>query len=582
MSVGSLRRRERIPYVIFLTALAVTAATVRYAHVSTARVDELRFEKTAEGVVGAISSRLDAYTAMLLGAAGLFAASDDVTRSDFRGYVARLELSRRYPGIQGIGFSRVVRAGERAAVLAATRREVPGFRFWPEQPEGDINAVLYLEPSDAPNQFALGFDMGSEGNRRDTMTRARDNGSPAATTRVRLVQEEVISVEQAGFLIYVPVYRGGGVPHSIEERRAQLQGFVYSPFRADDLFTGIRRSAVGSQIEFDVFDGPAEQGLVLYQARSNPATARFTVQRSIDFGGRSWTIVLHGEEDVQSSSQPAFALVAAGGTILSVLLFVVTRGEVVARTEAERTAEVLRISEEKLRAADQAKDEFLATISHELRTPLNAIVGWAAMLGKRAVPADLQAHAINVIARNAAAQTRLVEDLLDISRAVAGHLDLRISEIDTRLMLQAAVDAVQPQVVEAGLTLEIHIDPALGLIEADAGRFQQIVTNLLSNSIKFTPLGGRITLQAERTDETVVIAVSDTGIGIDEAFMPFLFDRFRQADSSSTRAHAGAGLGLAIARHLVHLHSGSLEGASAGIGKGSIFTVRLPVRQQRS
>jgi signal transduction histidine kinase len=265
------------------------------------------------------------------------------------------------------------------------------------------------------------------------------------------------------------------------------------------------------------------------------------------------------------------------GLALSGMLFVVTRGQVTARIDAETVAEELRRSEERLLAADRAKDEFLATVSHELRTPLNAIVGWASMLSRGAVPSSMHGHAIAVIARNAAAQTRLVEDLLDMSRAVAGHLQLRLGDVDPRVVLQGAIDALRPVADEAGLALEYRPGANLCHIRADAGRLQQVVNNLLSNSLKFTPRGGRVSVHADCVDDSFLLTVEDTGIGIEPDFVPFVFDRFRQADSSSTRAHAGAGLGLAIARHLVELHGGSIAAASEGRGRGSTFTVRLPV-----
>jgi signal transduction histidine kinase len=255
---------------------------------------------------------------------------------------------------------------------------------------------------------------------------------------------------------------------------------------------------------------------------------------------------------------------------------------VTARTQAERTAEMLRASEEQLRSANRAKDEFLATVSHELRTPLNAIVGWTSMLSSRALEPGMRQHAVDVIARNAAAQTRLVEDLLDMSRAVAGHLALDVREVDARAILSAAIEAVQPLASTAGIALALDIEGPLGRVEADAGRLQQVITNLLSNAIKFTPAGGRVVLSARRTDDELALRVSDTGIGIDPAFLPFVFERFRQGDSSSTRVHAGAGLGLSIAKHLVHLHGGSVHAASQGVGKGSTFEVQMPARKRRS
>jgi signal transduction histidine kinase len=583
MRARSQLRRELTPYLILLTGLVVTAATARYVYSNGTARDSLELQTRAEAASAEIHSRLQSYMAMLLGGAGLFAASDDVSRAEFKAYVDRLDLAARYPGIQGIGFSRRIVAAERDAVLAEARRDVPDFRFWPEPAAPEFHAILYLEPQDPRNRHALGFDMASDQRRRDAMMRARDSGSPAATGRVRLVQEAVEPVEeQAGFLIYVPVYRGGHVPATVEGRRAALLGFVYSPFRADDLLRGIFSPNQASPSGLEVFEGSFGDGQLLHRSPlPEPGLSRSASINTIDVAGRSWTILVRDVDDMSAATQAMVGLIVLGGALLSTLLFLIVRTQVQAWREAERAAEEHRASEEKLRAVDREKDAFLATISHELRTPLNAIVGWASMLGRGVVPKETQTHAIEVIKRNAAAQTRLIEDLLDMSRAAAGHLNLHVADVDARAALEAALDAVRPAAEAAGLTVRVEFGPHLGVIEADAARVQQIVMNLLSNSVKFTPRGGQVTLTAQRSHGVLTIAVADTGIGIDPAFAPFLFDRFKQADSSPTRAHSGAGLGLAIVRHLVELHGGTVEGASQGPNTGATFTVRLPTSRRR-
>jgi signal transduction histidine kinase len=188
----------------------------------------------------------------------------------------------------------------------------------------------------------------------------------------------------------------------------------------------------------------------------------------------------------------------------------------------------------------------------------------------------MQAHALQVIARNAAAQSRLVDDLLDLSMAVAGHLRIALAEVDVCGVVRASVEALRPAAEDAGVRLVHAPDRGVGQMRADPVRLQQIVTNLLSNAIKFTPAGGTVTVAAAREAGAVVLTVEDTGIGITPAFLPHVFERFRQEDSSSTRPHAGAGLGLTITEHLVRLHGGTIAVDSAGPGKGSRFTVRLP------
>jgi two-component system CheB/CheR fusion protein len=224
-------------------------------------------------------------------------------------------------------------------------------------------------------------------------------------------------------------------------------------------------------------------------------------------------------------------------------------------------------------AASRAKDEFLATLSHELRTPLNAIVGWAQLLlGSN--DAHTRQRGLEAIARNAAAQTRLIEDILDVSRMVAGRLTLDVSPVDVSPVVQAAVEAVRPTAEGKGLTLSVRYK-AHPRVQADPPRLQQVFWNLLANAVKFTEAGAVQVVVDEEGDQARV-DVLDTGIGIAGEFLPHVFDRFAQADGSSTRAYGGLGLGLAIVRHLVEAHGGTVSVASEGPGQGSVFTVRLP------
>jgi signal transduction histidine kinase len=561
------------------TALLLTAGVARYAAVSGAREDVLRFQNTADRAQAAIANRLDAYVALLRGAGGLFSTQPQVTLEEFRAYVARLELTR-YPGVQGIGFSRRVPADRRSRILQSMQDQWQmDFRFWPDRP-GETHAVLYLEPQDALNQQALGFDMTSEAVRRSAMERARDTGALAVTGGVHLAQDATATEEQGGFLIYVPVYFSLSIPATVGDRRESLRGFVFSSFRTRALFESLQH-AFPEVVNLEIYEADSR---LLYRTSMEQASGVpdwLQARRSIDVAGQSWLVTFRpGPHFTRGARSALPTFIAIGGVVLSGLLFLLVRSQVRARSVAERTAAMAKRSEEALRAVDREKDAFLATISHELRTPLNAIVGWASMLGRGTIPVEAQAHAISVIERNAAAQTRLIEDLLDMSRAVTGHLNLEVTDVDIRATLEAAVDALRPASEEAGVTLLLEGHAPLGLIEADAVRLQQIVTNLLSNSIKFTPRGGRITLAAERSGGLLIVTVTDTGIGIDPEFVPFMFDRFKQADSSPTRAHPGAGLGLAIVRHLVQLHGGTIDAASSGLNAGATITVRLPISQK--
>ena len=236
--------------------------------------------------------------------------------------------------------------------------------------------------------------------------------------------------------------------------------------------------------------------------------------------------------------------------------------EKLARNEAER--------------ANRLKDEFLATISHELRNPLNAILGWAHMMRLGKLTQANTERAVETIYRNAKSQSQLVADLLDVSRIISGKLRLDVRQVDLIYIVNAAVDSIRPAADAKAIRLHTLLDPAAGPISGDADRLQQIVWNLLSNAVKFTPKGGKIQVKVMRIDSHVEIIVSDSGVGISKEFLPYVFDRFRQADASTTRIHGGLGLGLSIVHQLVDLHGGSVSVQSEGEGTGATFTITLP------
>jgi signal transduction histidine kinase/ActR/RegA family two-component response regulator len=229
--------------------------------------------------------------------------------------------------------------------------------------------------------------------------------------------------------------------------------------------------------------------------------------------------------------------------------------------------------------ANRMKDEFLATVSHELRTPLNAILGWSHILRRGKTDEATVARGVEVIERNAQTQAQLIEDILDASRVITGSLRLNRGPVDLSTVINAATDSVRLNAETKGIQLAVILDPATRHVTGDASRLQQVVWNLLANAIKFTASGGRVEVRLQRADGRAQITVTDTGEGVAAEFLPFIFDRFRQADSTITRRHGGLGLGLAIVRHLVELHGGIVQAESAGEGYGSSFSVRLPLAE---
>jgi signal transduction histidine kinase/CheY-like chemotaxis protein len=237
----------------------------------------------------------------------------------------------------------------------------------------------------------------------------------------------------------------------------------------------------------------------------------------------------------------------------------------------------LHASREEAEAASRLKDEFLATLSHELRTPLNAILGWISMLKHGQLDPARAARALEVIDRNARAQAQLVEDVLDMARIITGKLRVELQPVGLRSIVEAAVEALRPAADAKRIALILTVSTPDAEVRADADRLQQVFWNLLSNAVKFTPDGGTVTVRVDARNSHLRVSVTDTGIGLDPAFLPYVFDRFRQADQSVTRGHGGLGIGLAIVKHLVELHGGRVDVASEGRNRGSKFTVLLPV-----
>ena len=256
-------------------------------------------------------------------------------------------------------------------------------------------------------------------------------------------------------------------------------------------------------------------------------------------------------------------------------------GQFQERKRAEEKLAHLLVRERAARAdaekANRLKDEFLATLSHELRTPLNAVIGWSRMLKSGRLDQESATHAIDVIERNAWAQKQIIEDILDVSRVITGKLQLHLGPVDLVPVMNAALDAVRPAFDAKEITIETNYQEGLKVIAGDADRLQQVVWNLLSNASKFTPHGGEVGISVTQDGKYAKIQISVTGPGIAPDFLPHVFERFRQADGSTTRTHGGLGLGLAIVRHLVELHGGVIEAENGTVRSGAVFTVKLPL-----
>jgi PAS domain S-box-containing protein len=704
---------------VLAASLLVTTFATLYVAKTLGMREQLRFTNAVRNAQERIAGRIDTYVAMLRATDGLFSAHYPVFKDEFQRFCAQLDLRNRYPGIQGIGYSfRYDPKGLEGFEGFMRSMGETGFQVHPIHNLDQHYAVVFLEPEDERNKAAIGYDMYSEPVRREAMQRARDTGLPSASGKVQLIQE-IDAQKQAGFLIYLPVYKGGALPETVEQRREKIIALVYAPFRMEDLLKGIFASQIEPWLDFEIYDGLAvDPAALLHQTSPQPNEAPYLARTTpLRVAGREWTLQFRTRPEFRPlETKIAIPATAAGGGLLSFALFVVTRAQEVARVRAERLLARLRqsklalrqseskfrrlsdanivgvvfatldgrivdgndeyfriigstrqqilgsglkwtslippeyrelvdrsamqlgqagvsapyelelirpsggrvyvltgaarleetahgivamvidltqqkeaekqllaakeaaeLAQEQAETANRLKDEFLATVSHELRTPLNAILGWTQLLrASRSDPEEVE-HGLQVIEKNARAQAQLVDDLLDVSRIVAGKLRVELQPVDLGVVVESAVQTVRPTADVKGVTLSVDVPADRCVVAGDSNRLEQVVWNLLSNAVKFTPRGGHVDVRLHATDEQARITVRDTGRGISRDFLPYVFERFRQADSSSTRKYGGLGLGLGIVRHLVQLHGGTVEAHSAGEDQGSTFTVTLPL-----
>jgi PAS domain S-box-containing protein len=349
-----------VPLVVLLVSLCATVASTAFVSRASRARDHDRFNGHVDRVANDLVARIDVYLGYLRAAAGLFAATEDLTRAQWRAFFDHTQVVKHTPGLQGIGFSRRLATPEAAdAALRELRDHVsPAARLWPPHDDDERHAIVYLEPSSDPrNVNALGYDMFTEPARRQAMLRARDEAQAVATARVTLVQErdEQPARQQAGFLIYVPVYGGGGpVPETVEQRRERLVGFVYSPFRADDLIGAIFNEG-SSPVRFDLYDGtPRPENLLRGATAGAGNVPRFTGERRVTIAGRPWTLAFASlpRFDDELAGRNLAPWVFAAGVVVSFVLFLLARAQAAARRAAERAAHEVRRSESALRLSE--------------------------------------------------------------------------------------------------------------------------------------------------------------------------------------------------------------------------------------
>lgn len=540
------------------------------------RQADARFRARARDLTNDIASRMDTYEQVMRGAVALVdVAGGRISRTEWRTYVAGLNVEDRYPGIQGIGFAKRVRAADLAPHEAAVRAEgYHSYRVTPDGPRPEYFPIVYLEPFASRNLRAFGFDMHAEPVRRAAMERARDVGTAAATSKVKLVQETEEDV-QAGFLIYLPVYDRMQPLEMPGDRHEALIGFVYSPFRMNDLMRPIIKDGIAEDLDVRIYDGPAAAPDALLFEKESHQRPRFVETRLINVFGRDWTLRIAstpGFEAGAGSPMPQAVLVA--GAIIALLLVAIINSALQDRhrmAELRRSYGALAKARAEAEEANAAKSRFLAAASHDLRQPLQTLGIYLHMIGERAEAPILRKLADS--ARDAFEATqRMLNSLMDIAMLEAGVTRPQLAAVEMSTFLARISEDLRVEAEAKGLSFRVSSCDVR--VTTDPAMLERIVRNLLSNALKYTRTGV-IRLACRTSQGVIAIKIQDTGPGIPRDRMHLIFEDFYQIGNPERDRGKGLGIGLATVARLTRLLGYRLRVLSRP-GRGAIFIVDIP------
>lgn len=568
---------------VLFAGLILTALSVIYNRNNIQRAAKQEFEYSCNELRIKIETRLYEHALLLRSGEALFAVSDSVTSDMWHRFYIRTRIDQFLPGIQGFGYSKVIPHEDLENHIRFFRSL--GFTQYEITPNGEreiYTSIIYLEPFTGRNLLAFGYDMYSEPVRRRAMEIARDSNIAMLSGKVTLVQETGQDV-QAGVLMYIPVFRNGMPSKTVGERRKAITGWVYSPYRMNDLIQGIQGSGGVSgdnPIKLNIYDDDqiSEEAL-LYESQPNTLNIRkpnLFLQLPVIFNGKRWTLVFSGRKEEMSIFHKGQVVIWITGIVISILLFVLSMMQINANIRSRQIGE-LNKQLEKLNAD---KSRFIAILSHDLKSPFTSILGFLELLmtGIRKYSIDQIESHIHIINESARNTYNLLEDLLTWIRAHSGKIPFNPQLISFHENYQNVVDILLPLAESKNINIEYHETDNV-ILYADKDMLKTIMRNLLSNAIKFTRPGGSIKITTEKQPDQVMISVADTGTGMKEPQLENLFDISKIYSTAGTGGEKGSGLGLVICREFIETHGGKIWVVSE-FGKGSDFRFTMPDKHQ--
>ncbi len=591
-------KKLSIAHLILLFLVLLTFFITFVFYKSSSNKDLVRFTDQKARLHYSIENKLELYTNLLKTSRGFIDTIPVLTKKDFKKFSSSLNFDEDLKGVQGLGYAEVVATDKFGDVARKLSGESGNeFKIFPDYADKFHSVVFYLEPERENTKSAPGFDMASDADRREAMLKACDSGEAAITRKIVPIQFKPED-DNFGFLIYLPIYKTGNIPSTIEERREQIRGFIYCPFRANKFLEEIYRDQKQNDIAVKIYSSELKPENLLTNSVSekNDGKNQFSLKTysfddELPVGGGKWilsfsTLPLFDEQ----SSLVWTPLILVSGLVFSFLIFGMSLWEAKALEtvrltaaellESEKQRTILLENEKQARKlaedANRSKDDFIAIVSHELKTPLNAIAGWAKILQLQGHNDNSRQMAISKITRNLRLQTALIEQLLNYSDLTSNDVRLNLEQVDFVGLFVETCDEMTPLFEEKNIEFQIINEVAVGIVKGDAEKLKMMIYSLFSNALKFTPEKGRIKAELSSRNNFITLLVQDSGRGIDKEFLPFVFDRYKQAEKPNVRNYGGLGLGMTMTEKIVRIHDGEITAESEGIDSGAIFTVRIP------
>jgi hypothetical protein len=564
-------------WIVLSLSLTLTLAAALVSYYYSKKIAEERFLFRSNEIADAIKYRLVFYEQALWGGVGLFNASDQVSRKEFREYVRSLKIYDHLPGIQGIGYSIPVAKEDKEAHIASIRKQgFPDYTIKPETERNEYSSIIYLEPFDWRNQRAFGYDMWSNEMRRAAMTRARDSGLAANSGIITLVQETQKDV-QRGFLMYLPVYEKGMPFNTLEERRKWFKGWVYSPFRAGDLMKGIIGTS-DIEYDFEIYDGyEINEESLLFDSDSihhlllnkQPDFSRII---DLELQGRPWKLYVHTNPSILSTQERSVPIMIGGfGLLIDLLLFFLIVSLNRLQIKTSRMASHLRDQKQELEIVNEDLSQFAYITSHDLQEPLRTVSNYAKLLEEDYNDKfDKEGrHFLKTIVDATERMSDLIHAVLEYSRL--GRSSLQKEEVDCTSVLQEIETDLRGLFTENEVTLDYVTMP---VVYGNRTMIKQLFINLISNAVKYRkenvkPIVKVTGVEGHRYCE---FSIEDNGMGIDEKYQQKIFQIFQRLHKKSK--YSGTGIGLATCKKIVELHNGKISVRSTP-EKGSVFTFTI-------